>query len=757
MTSTTFTMPQQEGEWTPDEAKAWHDILLKDVPNLAGREDVKRQATKLATSIIGDWSEYMQGLWRRWRGTWHMLQGNTLERGGPEDVHSPELYKQMETIIPRAEEQMLEREPWFRIISRKRSDRDQVAALEAYMDWLFSQAKFRMLVEPALRDMLVCQKAAFYVTWENRKAMRTTRTVERKLNYESGKIDRKVKVERKEEVVFSGTKYNLIDPVDFLIDRKATNPQEAVFVGHRAWLTIDEIRQLAPIHGWVNVDELDDDAVGKTLGPQMDQYTWGRDPTARYGSQQDRLQKRDQRPGKIEVVFLHTRATFDEGKTYKDYRITIAGGSVVMDVRENPEDFRPYATWRVTKSGHEFYGTGIFDNTLRLNQHLDRFLQTIARGSAVAAQPIVFADEDSDLPDSLYKVTPFKVYKGTGNVRFTQIPDGFLRSAPLMISLWQRNIEETSGSFRIQMGQQDGGTATEATLALQEGNRRMRGIIRSMADGLEQILDLTYRYICKYSTEDVEFPVLGKRAIDMRKTHLTVGPADLLDDVKFELVGLRSARNYGLKATGLKAFTDSMAPFIMANPQSVDQVAIMHEFASEFLGPDEADRLVKVPTSLNKLKSQDDENEGLMQGAEIEVDPDDNDEEHVQSIAPLFQIAIQQDCPWHPEVRRVVIQHMLDHMQQLRQKEAQKQAIENRKPIQQALTPAEAGGQPAADGGMGSPQRGGFGNDMMSLLNEPPGQTQGENPGPASASKFSRTGRQSKNVEQTGNTMMGNR
>ena len=747
---TTTTIPQREGEWTAEEALASSAVHLSD-PNEASNDEIAQRAVKLVSSVIMEWTQRMRGLHRRWRATWYMLTGNTLERGGPEDVHVPEIYKAMETIIPRAEEMVLGEEPWFKVIPRKKAERRLADALEAYIDWQFAQTNLRSLIQPAIRDMLVTQTAVFYAFWDNREAMRNIRTVEKKWT-KDGRVERKVHVKRKKVVDFAGTRVRLVDPIDFIVDTKATNPQDAVYVGHRAWLTIDEIRRIGKEQGWVNLDKLDEKNTN-TLGTVMDFYSWPRDPASRYGNRQDQIQKVDERVEKLEVIVLYIKADFHGSGVHDDYRVVIAGGKTALEVRKNPHDgqFRPYAVMRVTKSGHEFYGIGPFDNAIRLNQHLDRYWQTTMRGANLAGQPMVFAEEDSELPDSLYRVAPGKVFKGVGNVRFTQIPDGFLRSSPLIISLWQKNLEETVGSFRINMGQDTGGTATEASLSLQEGNRRMRGIVRSIGDGLESLLELTYKLTCQHSSEDVEFPVLGKRAIDMKRSHLTVGPADLLDDVKFELVGLRNTRNYGLKATGLQAFVNAMTPFIMANPQAVEQVSLMHEFARELIGPDEADRIVKVPTPIDQLMSQEDENEGLIQGEKIPVDPDDDDEEHIKAMEPLWERASDPNSNMPQQVRLAVVEHRLLHMQQAVKKNAQAKARQARMPQSVGALPPQAGGQVSPETGRASPSAGGFSDAMTQLANEPGGQTPGENPGPADSRKYSRSGGSKRTTNQTEN------
>jgi len=735
----TFTLPNHPGEFTPEEASAWQAALLSK-GNLATNVEKAELGRGIVENILSETASRMRNLWRRWKATYYNLRGNTLELGGPEDVHSPELYKIIETIIPRVVEQIVGQDPYIDTVSRKRADRRTAETISAYMEWLMDQAKLRKLIDPAARDMAVTQIAPHYVTWENRVEDRQQHEVTRSLNYKTGKIDKKVKVTTKPTVVYSGVKIRPIDPFDFIIHPKATNAQDAPYVGHRAWLTIDEIQRMAEGMGWVNVRELTEGDAGKTLDVQQSYFTVGRDPTITSTFNEAPAVKG--LPGKIEVVFIYTRASLDDSKTYKDYRIAVAGARVVLELRENPENFRPYALGRLSQSAHECFGTGMFDNAIRLNQQLDAYLQTVARGSKLAGMPLVFVDDAGDLPPSLFRVQPGKVYAGVGNLRFSQIPDGLLRAAPLMIQLWQRNIEETAGSFRIQMGQQDvNGTATAATLALQEGNRRMYGLVIAVGDWIEQILNLSYLYWKKYSTEDVEFPVLGKRALQLKRSHLTIGPADALDEVKFVMVGLRNTRNYGLKITGLRSAMDVSAPLIAANPQTIDQPAIIHSVFSEFVGPDEADRFVHLPTPIDNLFSQSQENDILLEGYEVDVDPDDDDEEHLRDLEPLRRAAMSRGSGMHKEVRRVVLQHGIAHDAQLLNKRAREAAQERRAPLpmQASGMPAEAGGMPSPETGAASPRAGAF--ELADTIGNERGAVPGPEESPRRTRRSSRTRR----------------
>jgi len=747
----TESRPVVEGQFTVEEARAAMDLHLGT--NYASNDKIAEAAQTTVQAILPEWTERMLPLHKRWRGTWWMLSGNTLEKNSVEDVHVPEIYKHIETIVPRLEEIILEREPWFRIVPRRQVDANRADTMAAYIDWQFSQAKLRELIQPAIRNMLVTQCAAFHVYWTNREEWVTQREIKREWT-KDGRLKKSVKKKRSKEIVFSGPKADLIDPLDFIIDTKATNPQNAQFVGHRAWLSIDEIRKLGKELGWHNLDALED-VVPSGPNREQDVYKWARDPAARYGESMNRIAPKDNRPKKLELVILYSRWSPDpENIEYEDYRFVSIAGKTMLEVRKNPNDggLRPYATMRVSKSGHEFFTVGPFDNAIRLNQHLDRHHQIAMRTAAIAGQPFVFAEEDSELPDSLYRAVPGQIFKGTGPVRFSQVPGDILRAHPMISQDWKNNISEVVGSYPIHMGQDSNGTATEASLSLQEGNRRQRGHLRAVADGLDQILNLFVKYNLQYSESDVEFPVLGKRALDMRRTHVNMSPADLLDDVQFELIGLKSSRTYGLKATGLQAFVNSMQPFIVANPNAVDQLQLMHEVCSELVGPDEADRIVKVPTPLSKLRSQTEENEGLIEGAEIEVDESDDHEQHLREIHPLYLRAVDPSSEMHFDVRRVVLAHRETHRMMYEQQQAIQKAKQERAP--QMVAPAEAGGSVDPETGRGAPMAGGVSNAMQDLANSGPGgQTQGENPGPSDSRKYGKTGRKSRTTNQTENDL----
>lgn len=758
MDTKTAVMPSEPGEWTPAEAAAWFAANTM-TNNLAGDRDLGEDVLRFVQGVYSDWTDRMRNLMKRWKITYHMLAGNTLETGGPADLHMPEIYKALETMVPRLEEVVLDQDPWFDVVPRRRKDRAAAQANAAYLDWQFEQANVRSLIQPAIRDMLVTQIAAFYVQWENRVTWRNVREVT--TSYDSdGRLKKKVKIKRKKVVSYCGPSAKLVDPLDFIIDTKATSVQDAMYIGHRFWMAADELKEVGERCGWVNLDKIGEKSgTVSPFGHESEYWRYPRDPASLYGNSLDRtgVHNGDERPEVMEVIVLYSkwcpRKKDGDGldAKYDDYQMIIVNGRTCVDLRKNPNDggMRPYAVMRDTKSGHEFFSIGTFDNAVRINQHIDRLHQATMRTAEVAGMPLVFAEEDCDLPDSLYRARPLSVYRGTGPIRFTQVPDGALRSTPMIIGMLKSDLEETVGNFRINMGQDSNGTATEASLSLQEGNRRNRAHVRAIADGLDQLLTIFHKYNLQYSTEDVEFPVLGKRAIALKKDYLNFGPADLLDDVKFVLVGLRSSRSYGMRQTGLLSILNAGMPLVAANPQAVDQLYLLHSLVSEWLGPDEADRIVTLPTPQDMLRSQYDENRGLLAGEVIEVDRDDDHLDHMRIMVKsgIVDAAGDPDSGMPISVREAVLSHMHMHQSHQLQKDAARKAMEQRMPTRDV--PPEAGGQNPNE----PPPPGGMSNAMAGLGVEDggpvDGQRPGQNPGPADPAKYGSGARRGRTINQT--------
>lgn len=730
---------------TGDEAKSAQKFLDAqiDVENLAGRSAVDARVIKYAQDAVREHCEKVTALHQRWSITNHMLAGNTIDRAGPVDVHIPELYKMIETMVPRIEEVVIEQhDPWFRVKPRGESNVQKANSVAALYDYQLAQMQHRRGVQPGLRDMLVHQVVVEKIWWESRTELRPERRVEVAMDGLRPKytINRPLK----ERLVYSGPKAKLVDPFDFVIDPKAHDAQDARFVGDRCYLSYYQLMALQEMGFLQNVEKLKDKrAHGSLFTPEIDYYKWSRSPIEQTSS--DRTfygQELAGQPGMFEVVELWGRYDLHGNGEHVEAVLTIANGDTVLRASENPNDYkhRPYAIGRVARNAHDFWGTGPLDNAVRLNQQLDRMNSIFLRAAEIAGCPMVFVEDDSELPDSLWKMRPFSIMKAVGKVTMTDVPDGMLQYAPVVLSYLTRQIEETVGVYKIEMGQQmNSGTATEASLSLAEGNRRMRGLVRAYTDMLDQKLKIMHWLNCQFLTDRVAFRVIGKRAKELGEDYLYFGPDSLLEDVDFEFVGITQLPTYGMRASALTQILTTAGPLIVQNPNRIDTVGIIHTLFETLVGQNEADRYVKPMPDSESRMAQQEENILLAQGVRIQVSPDDPHEMHEQEMRELFDAATQ--GKFEPQTAKVVIEHYVGHQSAMaRQREAD--AVREREAQQRrTLLAPEAGGLQDEEGGQ-PPPAGGIEADQMGL-EQVGGQRQGENPGPQDPNKNGRAMRPS--------------
>ena len=705
--------------------------------NLATNQEVANRVCAFVRDRVRDCSEYMEPFHRRWRLTFFMLAGNTIDQAGPMEVHVPELYKMVETMAPRIEEAVLERDPWFRVRPRRQEDEHRAETIAAFLDWELDQAQFRMTIQEAVRDLLVTQVCAYKVLWDHR-----TRRAKQRVEYDDPNTgEKKTKSVWRTKVVYSGPKYQLIDPFDFLIDPRATNPQDAEYVGDISYYTIEQLKHFEQQGFITNVDQLKDEANARSsLGWDKSHYKAWRSAAERSTTVFQETERRDGMPGKIEVATFCCQYDLRGDGVFEECILIVGNGRVCLSARKNwtSHQIRPYATARAARNGHNFFGTGVLDNAVRLNQHLDRLHAITIRIAEGVGCPMVFAEEDSDIPDSLYHTRPFKVIKGAGRITMQSVPDGALAAMPNILAMMSRNIEETVGTFKIQMGQeQTGSTATQSTLALQEGNRRLRGLVRNFSHLLQQILCITDKMNQDFVQKEVAFTAIGKRAKHLDNRYLEVGPSTFLEAVDFEIVGLESLHTYGLRATGFQQILTQAAPIIAANPGRIDQVGIFHALTSSLIGPDEADRYIKVMPARDDRMSQEAENMLLEQGVPVQVSQDDPHSIHIQETKRLIAKLSGMETV-KPEVWQYTMQHLMQH-EEFERREVDRRAIMDREREMNGLPPPQIeNGQ--ANGA--KPPVGGFEADLM---------PQGQNPGPPDGRKQGVMGRSNPPIAQTDN------
>jgi hypothetical protein len=730
----TTRIRQDAGPMTAETAAKWTRAQIY-YPNHASKEDYVARARAAATAAVDEHSGEVRILRDRWRATNRMLAGNTLDRLGPEDVHIPEVAKLVKTLVPRLVGAVMDRDPWFKCKGRKPSKQKMVDTIAAHLDWQADQAKLIDvdLLNNWVLDAIVTQAGVFKTCYARRTRKFVRQTRSSTVDEETGVVTHDFVPEEVDEVVYDGWAVDLVDPFDFIVDVTRIDPLEnGRYIGDRSRHSMATLQNLEQMGWFENVEEV------KRLYPEgtpMDTET------AFYKSERAATQFMVGTKfvnGDYEVVELWMPHDL-HGDGNKVECVISMIGQVVVQVRENPNNqkFKPYAICRFSDAAHAFYGTGVLDGAIRLNQVIDRLWGHFIRGAALMATPIGVTEERGSLPDSLYRVIPGTVYEGVTGMNWMKVPN-VLDAAPLVTGKLQRDIEEIVGVYKIQVGQEsDGNTATQATLSLREGNKRIEHLIRSMSKGLVRVLQQGFKYNGQYLTDETTFRVLGRRIADVESDYLTIGPDFYLEDVDFVISGLSSIASHGMRATMLQSILNSTLPLIVANADRVDSLGIVHELMHEMVGPDEADRFVRLPTDPERMFPQDQENIYLLQGQQVEVSPEDPHKEHLRKIAPLLE-AIAQGRIKNPRVVAFVMEHALNH-ELLEQRAEQERMVAEQRAQQRALAaPQSAGGQQAA------PARGGLEPSLSR-----PGGTKDQTPGPPNMDRQPRIGGGSRPVSQS--------
>jgi hypothetical protein len=160
----------------------------------------------------------------------------------------------------------------------------------------------------------------------------------------------------------------------------------------------------------------------------------------------------------------------------------------------------------------------------------------------------------------------------------------------------------------------------------------------------------------------------------------------------------------------------------------------------DMVGAIDGSEVIHIPTPVNELLSQDEETIMLLQGQEVEVDDQDDHEEHLEALLPVMDNIHAYDA----SVRALLARHYEQHVSKLNQKRSaarrqqQEQQQNQQMPFAQPQQPLD-------------PNRGTTGNQRMqngavqpgdgSMFGQP-GSTPGETPGMAGMGQMAAMDRQ---------------
>lgn len=350
-----------------------------------------------------------------------------------------------------------------------------------------------------------------------------------------------------------------------------------------------------------------------------------------------------------------------------DRVIYLANGETPILDGPNPFDDKeiPFVATRATVLDNQFWGYGILHPIQRSQEELNSHENLMLRQTQLNVMNIWASSEDLGLPEDLSSLEPGDVY---------QTP--FFQDKPLLVPLFQgrplppeayRIREQIDNTIQTTIGQPgyrqniSSGTATEAQLesAMVESRNRLQALGGELtyANEIARLFHSRRQQFLK--DEGEEFRILGPKGADYPR----VTPEDIAGEYDFLTAGqhMHASRDV-LRQQILQAIA-----LIGGNP-AILSISDLPEIWQEFWKMCDLpypERFYSPPPqrTMNPKK----ENLILTQGEWIEVEPNDDHEEHLQSHTQAMGDAVGNG----PEAIEVLQRHIQEHQDFVKQMQAQ--------------------------------------------------------------------------------------
>lgn len=711
---------------TPDSLRRWIKVQVP-YENLAGKDEaLDKKATAYVLDIVKLFQQSNIERYRIWAVIQRMM--DTMQ-GGAGEGETAEMYKARERMIPKIQEAVLGYQKWFRVHGRTKSDIRQTDLIAAFLSYQLDEDNHHGRVQPGIRAMLDYGFCVTKTWWDTRIERRMRRKSVKRMH--NGKEKVTTIIDEHEEVVFNGPRGRLIDPYDFIIEDGSstyTDVQSVKYIGDIGRQSYSELKQGEVSHGYKNIDQLREQSPIN----RWDYNRWYKEDRRRDDNSTNQERKIDGLPMDFDVCEIWGR--FDLHGTGLDLPcvITVANWQTIIRIQENPFDDKhvPYAVARANHEPFNFFGVAPFDNCIRPAMHMNEHRSLGLRAHKIALAPIIIGSENNDITESLLEIEPgtyigledpasLKELKMTSTMGDVAAVDGIHRM----------DIEEISGSTRALSGTGQSETATEDTNKLRESSRRLRSYIHAYAEMKNQELRQFHSMNTQFVTTAMKFRVLGKPAAGL-EAYEEIDPEVIQTKIDFTFTALASLHSGELRASQIIQALNLSAPISAKYPGQIDELGIIKQFYFDVLGGSmDVDDIVKIPTPPHMLASQEQENVMLVQSQVVDIDTQDDHEDHLrimdETVMPLLET-----LPGFAQGK--ILEHYAKHQR----------AAEQQKRVEQQKQqgPATDFAAPANEL---DPNRGTTGNQQMpgdvpGLIQGPgsggsglPGQRAGETPGPA--------------------------
>lgn len=711
MVTQTTIVPDEWPDLTADEAQEYEDQQIP-YPNHATHEKLAQRALVLYQQARSKWTADTADITENWRWLDYLFRANSLRKHGRGAVHVPELLKAHRALVPRVVEAFFGNgQNFFAAKGRDRRDRQRDIAVSSLLAFQLEQNNFRTLMSPYVSSTCKYQVGIWKVVWETVEETIPYHWIDTIVDPKTGETKEVHKRQWKKVCTFVGNRIRMVDPQRLILDAQRWALNDLAYIGDIRDVPLHEV--LAD-HRYENLDLLENTrhanvaATDVRVQPQQ---------AARSGLRRsDTVQDQPPKHTSEFVELGELWCWFNWAPDHKtpDMRktvITVADGHTVLRLQENPHDDKhlPYAIARYSENGFEFFDVGLYDPAMRVQDEIDHFRSGLYEAVDLQMAPRAFAKGPAaDLPNSMFDMPAGWIGKDVGDIVFMPVPNT-LASAPFMDQIHRRDIEEITGVTRLWQGTEGGAggqstTATEVRRKIEESNRRLLGIIKSIDEGMTKLLQIMHANNQQFMVDKTKFRVLNQKwAKELNTDEYTIRPSELLGPVDFTFYGVTRIQQYGLRGTNLLTMLQVLGPMMQETPQLFNLPNIAKQVYQGVVGEDSEDEILRDAQDIETLQDQRVENQMLRRGQRVAVHPLDDDDVHIRQMdeAGMRDFVLDKSNP--EPGRKAALEHYEEHEAQRLKKQAQMRAMRQQARVQQMMRP-----QPAETEGNEAPAAGGL-------------------------------------------------
>lgn len=470
----------------------------------------------LATSIIERFSMSQQ--WReaqktKWDRYYNLYRGVLDEKDYPwqSNIFVPYPFSTVETLVPRLTSQ----KPQIDVMPVEPEDSEKAKVMNDLIDFQWVNMNAHIWMPEAVRSMLIYGTVILKCYWK--KEVEKKQVFENVLDGENVDPDLQaelgqVKVEN-EVVTYDAPCVDVVDLYDFFIDPRATTIENAEYVIHRTYRSLDYLKDKQKQGIYKNIN-LVENTTNRTVADDEKEV---RRSAAGYNDPSYYTPDDNQ----IEIIEY-----WEDGRV-----ISVANRSVIIRDEENPYEHgkKPFTSCVMIKVPHEFYGIGILEpvETLiyelndRRNQRMDNVTLTLNKQWIVLNGANVDEDELISTP---------------GGVIHSDRPDGvtLVQQSDVTSSSYQEetlikaDIQQTTGVSDFTQGVGSDAlandTATGISLIQEAGNARFKAIALNIEEMmLRKIGEMMVAMNLQYMTQETVMRIVGQDGA----TFVNVSPEEI--------------------------------------------------------------------------------------------------------------------------------------------------------------------------------------------------------------------------------------